>query len=378
MAFDSRLHVRLPDEYGPDQLVQILAGKFPFVADPPVSEKWTFYDTFDWRLFDQSLVLRHTGRRIVLDTLSGAGPLDDLPANSAPEFAWDLPESSLRQRLEPFIAVRALLPLAAVNTRTSIYRVLNANEKTVARLVTTEARIQGPEYEPILATYLSLWPVRGYRKYARKLSKRLGRLPKVPSLIADLYLSALEQAGKKPGSYSSKLDLRLKPRERSDAATKTILRHLFQTMKANEAGIKADIDTEFLHDYRIAIRRTRSALSQIRYVFPTKETEHFKGSFRYLGQLTNELRDLDVYLLSEADFEALLPEEMQEDIVPLFDYLRVLREKALKEVIMSLSSPEYTQALEEWEVFLNKPLPKKDQGGQCGRSHHRPGPQEDL
>jgi CHAD domain-containing protein len=133
-------------------------------------------------------------------------------------------------------------------------------------------------------------------------------------------------------------------------------------MKANEAGLKADIDTEFLHDYRIAIRRTRSALSQIRNVFPVDVTEHFKSSFRTLGQRTNDLRDLDVYLLSEDEFEARLPAVMGEDIVPLFDYLRLLREQALEEVRKGLSSREYAQALGEWEAFLNEPISKKATG----------------
>jgi CHAD domain-containing protein len=130
-------------------------------------------------------------------------------------------------------------------------------------------------------------------------------------------------------------------------------------MKANEGGIKADIDTEFLHHYRIAIRRTRSALSQIRDVFPTEATEQFKKEFRFLGRRTNKLRDLDVYLLSEASFQARLPAMMREDILPLFNYLRLLREQALEEVIDSLSSSEYARALEEWETFLNEPISKK-------------------
>lgn len=359
MIFEPNLYARLPDEYEPDQLEQLLTGKFAFITDPPISEKWTFYDTYDWRLFNRSLVLRHTGQELVLEHLSGGKSSNGLASDSAPEFVWDLPESRLSKRLEPIIEKRALLPLAEVNTRFIVYRVLNSDEKTVARLVATEVRTPDEGSEPALTTYLSLWPVRGYPNFSRKLAKHLGLVPKASSLIQDLYIDALAQAGKKPGSYSGKLDLQLKPEERSDLATKEILRYLFEIIKANEAGIRADIDTEFLHDYRIAIRRTRSALSQIRNVFPAEETEHFKQSFRYLGQLTNELRDLDVYLLSEDEFEARLPEAMREDIVLLFDYLRAQRERALEEVKASLSSSEYTRILGEWEEFLNEPIPEK-------------------
>jgi len=291
--------------------------------------------------------------------LSGGEALNCLTCDSAPEFVWDLPESQLRNRLEAIIKMRALLPLADIHTRSNTYRILNKDEKTVARLVLTEVRTLDEEDEAPLATYLSLRPVRGYPKYSRKLAKHLRRTGQVTSMSEDLYFSALRQAGKKPGSYSGKLNLQLKPKKRSDASAKVIHRFLFKIMKANEAGIKADIDTEFLHDYRIAIRRTRSALSQIRNVFPTEVTEHFKQTFRTLGQRTNDLRDLDVYLLSEAEFEARLPAAMRQDIVPLFDYLRLLREQALEEVIAGLSSDEYAQALNEWEAFLKEPVPKK-------------------
>ena len=78
-------------------------------------------------------------------------------------------------------------------------------------------------------------------------------------------------------------------------------------MRQNEAGIRADWDTEFLHDFRVAIRRTRSALSQIKGVLPVDAVEHFKDAFRELGRSTNRLRDLDVYLLEEETYRAMLP-----------------------------------------------------------------------
>ena len=358
-VLDTNLQVRLPDEYDRGQIDQLLANKIAFIVEKPTTEKWTFYDTFDWRLFNQSLVLRHTDKEIVLDHFSSGESQLNLQVSAVPRFGWDLPESPLRKRLEPIIEMRALLPLAELHTESRIYRILNKDEKTVARLVATEVRTLDGDSESIQAIYLSLRPVRGYPKYSRKLAKQLARVGQVTPMLEDLYFSALERAGQKPGSYSGKLDLRLKAKKRSDSSTKAILRYLFTIMKVNESGIKADIDTEFLHDYRIAIRRTRSALSQIRNVFPAEVTEHFKIEIRTLGQATNTLRDLDVYLLSEDEFEARLPEAMRQDIVPLFDYLRLLREQALYEVIDSLSSPEYARVLEEWEEFLHKPVPKK-------------------
>jgi CHAD domain-containing protein len=356
---DTNLNVRLPDEYERDQIDQLLVDKFAFVVEAPVTKKWTFFDTFDWRLFNRSLALRYSDQELILDQLTSGETIDRLSGVSALEFARDLPESALGKRLNAISKMRALLPLAEMQTSSKIYRILNRDEKTVARIVTTEAQMRDDGKDPVLAVYVTLQPVRGYPRYARQLRKHLGYTGLETSLIEDLYLSALERAGNDPGSYSGKLDLRLKPKKRSDASTKVILRRLLEIMKANEAGIKADIDTEFLHDYRIAVRRTRSALSQIRNVFPADITEYFKKEFRTLGRRTNELRDLDVYLLTENEFQARLPEVMREDIVPLFDYLRVQREQALEEVVLGLSSDQYARVLVEWEGFLNRPAPKK-------------------
>ncbi len=215
---DSSLDVRLPQEKEPDQLDQLLAGKFAFVEEPAVAEKWTFYDTFDWRLYNQSMVLRQSSQEniseLFLEPLSSGESLASLPggltSTPLPDFAWDLPDSPLRNRLEPIVKMRALLPLADIYTRTRTYRILNKDEKTVARLVTTQVRSLAGKSEILLATYLSLRPVRGYPKYSRKLAKYLFRAGQETSMNQDLYFSALRRVGKKPGSYSGKLNIRLK------------------------------------------------------------------------------------------------------------------------------------------------------------------------
>ena len=139
-------------------------------------------------------------------------------------------------------------------------------------------------------------PVRGYQREVSKVQKLLKRLGLTPN-PQDTLSSILEGVGRKPGDYTTKLTLKLEPETRSDLAVKKILTLLLKVIKQNENGIKADIDTEFLHDFRVAIRRTRSALTQVKGVFPQSITNKFKSNFSTLGKLTNRLRDLDVYLL---------------------------------------------------------------------------------
>jgi len=175
------------------------------------------------------------------------------------------------------------------------------------------------------------------------------------SKVDDIYFKALAVVDKKPGSYTAKVNIQLDPDMRSDKAAKAILSFLVQIMRINEAHIEKDVDTEFIHDFRVAIRRTRSALGQIKYVFPTKTTDRFKKDFSFVGRLSNELRDLDVYLLNEDKYKAMLPPILRDDIDPLFDYLRKKRSKALHKVIRGLKSKKYAKILQDWEAFLNKP-----------------------
>jgi CHAD domain-containing protein len=142
---------------------------------------------------------------------------------------------------------------------------------------------------------------------------------------------------------------------RSDDAVKVILRFLMQVIEINEANIEKDLDTEFVHDFRVAIRRTRSALSQIKYVFPSRTTDRFKKDFSFVGKLSNELRDLDVYLLNEDAYKDKLPAALHDDINPLFDYLRGKRSKAFQRFIRSIKSKRYKKILEDWKTFLDKP-----------------------
>jgi hypothetical protein len=189
-----------------------------------------------------------------------------------PGFLWDFPDCELKEYLAPIIKMRALLKLVDIHSVSRPHRVLNQDEKTVARIVYEEIRSSRNQNAPALVAYLWIKPVRGYPKYSQNLSKRF----KAAGLRIDkeesLYFKALAAAGKEPGTYSAKVNIKLDPRMPSDEATKTILRFLLQIMRINQPYIEKDLDTEFLHDFRVSVRRTRSALGQIKSVFPVQTT----------------------------------------------------------------------------------------------------------
>ena len=62
-----------------------------------------------------------------------------------------------------------------------------------------------------------------------------------------------------------------------------IYQTLLDSINRNIPGVLADWDTEFLHDLRVAVRRTRSGLSLVKKVLPGEIVARFKRDFGLLG-----------------------------------------------------------------------------------------------
>ena len=350
------------------QLIGELSNVYSIKAERQVQKRMAIYDTFDWRLFNESLVLTVSGKSLLLRKLFKTVNILHTDISRPPMFLKDLPNSGLKDILSPIVEMRTLFELVEFFSRSRSHRILNPEKKTVSILVHEEIRSTSNKESPVLAAYLWLFPVKGYSKYSRNLSKYLNIAGFSAHEKEDIYFKALASVNKIPGSYSSKLNIKLDPDMRSDKATKKILRSLLQVMKTNEVYISKDLDTEFLHDYRVAIRRTRSALGQIRNVFPKETTSRFKKDFSYIGKLSNQLRDLDVYLIKNDAYKAKLPPILRDDIDPLFDYIRNKRSRALKQVVSSFESHRYRLILQDWETFLNEPFedePTTSNAGLC-------------
>ncbi|MGD2269159.1 MAG: CHAD domain-containing protein [Desulfobacterales bacterium] len=349
------LQFNLPDGYNERRISRILTAHYGIKKEPTIAGRIQLLDTFDWRLFNKSLVLSASGKKLWLRKLTQNNMIHSVDFNTLPIFIGDFPAGELKEFLAPIIKMRALLQLVELHSRSAPYRILNQDEKTVARLAFEEFRMSRNQNAPILISCLRLKAVRGYGKYSQHLAK----LFKAAGLTIDkdesLYFKALTAAGNKPGSYSAKMNVQLEPRMPSAEAAKTVLRFLLQVMRINQDYIEKDVDTEFLHDFRVAIRRTRSALGQIKSVFPMQTTNRFKKDFAWMGKLSNQLRDLDVYLLKERTYKAMLPRILREDIEPLFELLRKKRSQALKKVVTSLRTKKYAKILQDWGAFLNQP-----------------------
>ncbi|MCG3208916.1 MAG: hypothetical protein FOGNACKC_02529 [Anaerolineae bacterium] len=362
----------LPSSVTPTQLISDLSQEFLVSTPKTMTRRLTFIDTFDWRLYHKSLVAYCRDDALCLRKLNSHQIIHQQAGLPAPKFAADLPPGPLKLLLAPVIEMRALLPRASVQVQTEVFAILNRDQKTVVRLAFE--KLFRPEQPNDNGSWPQLWllPVRGYPGPAEKLAAALPDLGLEAVEQPDMLLLALEQAGQTPGDYSTRLDVQLPSAARSDEAAKAILGHVLPVIRQNEAGIKQDIDTEFLHDFRVAIRRTRAVLSQLKGVLPADASDRFRREFGDIARTTNDLRDLDVYLLDAAHYRAMLPEMLREDITPLFDYLREKRAAALARVVDLLNSETYAQTLHDWQVFLDQP------GNEAAEAPHAGQPVIDL
>ena len=339
----------LREPHGRDAVEQLASERLLPVSE--VENTVRYFDTFDWRLYRKGLALIQTESTVYLQRIvDGEYPLVhdqiEMKQNLEGRFWWMFPEGELRDTLRDALSIRALLLRAQVKQKVCGFGVLNTDEKTVVRLFLTHTSTENGR----VAT-LTLRSVRGYERDFENLRCRFLKLD-VAHAAEDVFERVMRLAGCVPGDYSSKLNLGLNHEASGREATCEILKCLHDVMRQNETGIRADWDTEFLHDFRVAIRRTRSALSQIKGVLPEDAVAHFKDEFRQLGRSTNRLRDLDVYLLEEETYRAMLPRSLQPGLDAVFSRLKSERRRALKDMVQVLDTPEYRDLMDSWAAFL--------------------------
>jgi CHAD domain-containing protein len=355
---------RIPDGLPVEALKSHLSALRPLGEEPPRVLRRTLLDTFDWRVWQAGALLEaiadEGGLRLRWRWLERDAPAleQDAPAEGI-GFARDLPPGPVRDEAAAAAGIRRLLPVLELNTEVRTLCLRNDDDKTVVRLRHQAARVRGASGAPevALAPRLTLLPLKGYEDELAEVRALLEDGLGLAPAEAPLMVEALERSGRRPGDYSSKLDYRLDPGERADAAARRILLGLLDTLEANVPGTRANLDPEFLHDLRVATRRTRSALGQIKGVFPPAVVEDFKARFAWLQQVTGPLRDLDVYLLGFEGYRAALPAPLRPHLDPLRAYLRAHYDEAQAALARELESDTFDRLLRDWGGFLTSPLP---------------------
>lgn len=144
---------------------------------------------------------------------------------------------------------------------------------------------------------------------------------------------------------------------RSDVALKGLLDQLLMVMQEQRPGIIKGRDSERLHDYRVAVRRSRALLGQLPQVLPKRIEQRYGKQLARLGALTTPLRDLDVALLKFDSYRALLPDEMQRDLGPLRELLEAQQQHSRQQLVAFLQAPAYGRFFNHWHSYLQSDVP---------------------
>lgn len=148
---------------------------------------------------------------------------------------------------------------------------------------------------------------------------------------------------------------RLEPGQPAEEAARVIFAVLLADLRKNVPGAIEGRDPERLHDLRVASRRTRSLLTQLKGVLPKDKTRFFAAEFKWLGELTGPCRDLDVWLLDRAEQRARLNAAGVAVLASLDERIAIRRAQALTEVSQGLTSIRFESLLKDWGAFLQTP-----------------------
>lgn len=345
----------LPAGETAEKICKCLAKLMDCQIEPLVSSKLRYLESFDWRLHQAGLQLQQTGSRLELQDKQSGEIKSVARVKGLAKWPMDLPEGELRTSLCKILDMRALIPIVSVDTKSNMLSLRNADEKTVLRIRVDQYECHAPGVAKKFELPARVWllPLKGYESELHQLEGLLTEdLERAPA--TGLLDEALSAIGRKAGDYSSKLDFELHPDMNTDRAMRLILLHLLDTLVNNVEGTKSDIDSEFLHDLRVATRRTRSALSQVKKVFPLAVLEDFKARFAWVGQITGATRDMDVFQLEFSGFHKLLPDRMHASLEPLREFneeRRLSEQRALKR---RLNSGQFRDMIKQWREYLLK------------------------
>jgi CHAD domain-containing protein len=315
-----------------------------------------YLDTFDWGLYHSGRTLARSGRRYRLYSADGLVVCEERGPRKKRPFWWDFPEGRIRDEITEGADLRALCAQLPLTRDRQYLHLLNEDAKIVVKIWQDLVTIHPEDRSPVELRSLHLSGIRGYsrqfqavcrllRQGGRKETTEQGHFLAPVFAAADL---SPESAGQK---FAVTLDRHISIRQGLSEVGQAVLLDI----RKNLPGVLGDIDTEFLHDLRIALRRTRSLLSIFAAVIPQAPAERLRDEFRWITQITGSVRDCDVYLLEMDDFRAMLPDRLHAGLNDYIQGLREFRKREFKAMKRHLKSPRFDRLLKDWQAFLDGP-----------------------
>lgn len=354
---DNKNEFLIPSSLPVRELNDKLKLRFPVRDGGSVRLVRHYQDTFDWRLYRKSCCyfVDETPQTLTLNCIAPNKSLQ-LVTTGMPVFARDFTSAEFRRLVAPLVNIRALMTHVALQVNQTHLYVVDDEDKTRVNIYIEHARLTLPG-KPVrnLGKRLRLEPVRGYEKSADEIRRYLVDEWRLRESDVSEFRAACEYLGIDPGETAP--ELTLSPDMRTDEALKQMLLSALDTMENNIDGAIKNIDSEFLHDLRVATRRTRSILSLIQQVFPRRILDRFEKGFAWIGDITGPTRDMDVYLLKFDSYRQSLPRQHRQPLDALHGFLEKHQRMEQQQLAASLQSPRFRQLLRDWRTFLQQPVP---------------------
>lgn len=327
---------------------RLRSASAPYTLAVDASDRvaFTLLDTFDWRVLRRGLVaVAVTGWES-----EDAARADEealfisAPRRRDPPFATEATVPAPRNTLtlrpktihsEQLDSIKGNRTLLAVGTATATrrrYTLRNAREKIVA--VVDEITIANQ------LTVLRIRPLRGF-------AGTLTSIATGPRVGVTAIVTAIARCGgREPFDYATKLNLSLAPDDTVATAHDRIVPVLCRTMALNVPGIEGQIDPEFLHDYRVALRRLRSYTRELGVPLRFEgENAEAAGVVDAVWDASGVARDYDVFLERERDYLDAAPATLREEIATVFRRIESLRDESYAR-FLSVRPPEFEAVLE--------------------------------
>lgn len=352
-----RKSYHFPDADSLDTLMSQLSQRYPLVRIHDATVECSWLDSFDWRLHRHNLVLTaitqpHNLMILTLAELKSGEVLARSICKKTPAFVEDLPTEGFVSTIGRHLYPRKLLKQLTVEIKGTYWQLVDDNG--AAMLNFTSQQLDFLSRSDPNPGMLVVTAQPGAESPAKKLLKMIAAEHELQAISFRKQTALIFETGNiTPAKGKEHNPSHIFASDSTDAAVKKILAHHLDTVEANLGGTILDLDSEFLHSLRVALRRSRSVLGAFKKYLPREQTQQLLTEMKWAFRETDPKRDTDVHLLSLPAYRSKLPVAYENELQPLAEALR--RQKALlhPRLVLHLKSERFRQMLVDWRLLTS-------------------------
>ena len=329
-----------------------LARAFDLSIETSAQAALSYFDTPDWRLRRSGMQLAADGEALLLRDAATAEVIakGKWGAEAPHRFARDTAPPAFRDRLAAVTEPRVLLEVARARVVVTEALARDAKGRVAARIRSEASTVRGRGAARTLRVVFVSIP-KGQKEAGAVVRRALTAAGFRPE-HASAYDRVLARAGMRPGVDSARAAERVGAEASLRVAAVSIFRRLLRVMERNEAGVREGVDPEFLHDFRVALRRTRTALAEFKGVFTAGDARAFRARFAKLSAPSGRVRDVDVHAGRRAEYLVWIPEAFRAGLVPAMESLERERDARRADLLAVLDAREYATLKRDWKRAL--------------------------